>query len=642
MNPPLRTDADVAAVRAGPGRRHHRRHRHRPRPAHPGGQGGAVRPGAARACSASRPRWPWPSPSSTCPIERRSWPSCRGSPAGHRRARRLRPRRAGGRRRAANLCVIDPAADVDGRPGCRWPAAAATPPTPAAPLTGPGPPHRPRTANRSSSTARPSDERHAAGDHRGAAGAGRRHHLRGRGHRRRPAGGVATGEVVFNTVLSGYQEVITDPSYAGQIITFTYPHIGNYGVTPADDESARPFCRGRHRPRPGPAAQQLAQRRRPRRLPAPPRRARHRRHRHPPPHPPPPRRRRHARRVRHRRPRHAEAGGRRRAGHRRHRPGRRWSPAPSPTRSAHGPRRVVAYDFGIKTTILRQLGEHRHRRGRARRRPPAAEVLARRARRRVPVERPRRPGRGAATPSRPSAACSARCPIFGICLGHQLLATALGGATYKLPVRPPRRQPPGAPPGHRHGRDHQPEPQLLRGRGLARHRRGHPRQPQRRRRSRASAAATCRPSACSTTPRPAPARTTPATCSTCSTSSWTTPRKAPDAPPRRHRVDPAHRLRADRDRPGLRVRLLGHPGLPGAAGGGLPGHPGQLEPGHDHDRPGLRRRHLRRAARRRGARPRSSSGSGPTPCCRPSAARPRSTWPWSWSRPACSSATASS
>ncbi len=59
-----------------------------------------------------------------------------------------------------------------------------------------------------------------------------------------PAGGVAAGEVVFNTVLTGYQEVITDPSYAGQIITFTYPHIGNYGVTAADDESRRPFCRG--------------------------------------------------------------------------------------------------------------------------------------------------------------------------------------------------------------------------------------------------------------------------------------------------------------------------------------------------------------------------------------------------------------
>lgn len=57
-------------------------------------------------------------------------------------------------------------------------------------------------------------------------------------------GGVSTGEFVFNTVLAGYQEVISDPSYAGQIITFTYPHIGNYGVNPHDDESARPRCAG--------------------------------------------------------------------------------------------------------------------------------------------------------------------------------------------------------------------------------------------------------------------------------------------------------------------------------------------------------------------------------------------------------------
>jgi carbamoyl-phosphate synthase small subunit len=59
-----------------------------------------------------------------------------------------------------------------------------------------------------------------------------------------PPNGVASGEVVFNTVLSGYQEVLTDPSYAGQIITFTYPHIGNYGASLADFESRRPFCRG--------------------------------------------------------------------------------------------------------------------------------------------------------------------------------------------------------------------------------------------------------------------------------------------------------------------------------------------------------------------------------------------------------------
>ncbi len=59
-----------------------------------------------------------------------------------------------------------------------------------------------------------------------------------------PDGGIAGGEVVFNTVLSGYQEVLTDPSYAGQIVTFTYPHIGNYGTNTDDNESRRPFARG--------------------------------------------------------------------------------------------------------------------------------------------------------------------------------------------------------------------------------------------------------------------------------------------------------------------------------------------------------------------------------------------------------------
>lgn len=59
-----------------------------------------------------------------------------------------------------------------------------------------------------------------------------------------PESGITSGEFVFNTALSGYQEVITDPSYAGQIISFTYPHIGNYGVTPNDDEAAHPWCNG--------------------------------------------------------------------------------------------------------------------------------------------------------------------------------------------------------------------------------------------------------------------------------------------------------------------------------------------------------------------------------------------------------------
>jgi len=56
--------------------------------------------------------------------------------------------------------------------------------------------------------------------------------------------GETEGEVVFNTGLCGYQEVLTDPSYAGQIVTMTYPHIGNYGVNPEDVESLRPQIAG--------------------------------------------------------------------------------------------------------------------------------------------------------------------------------------------------------------------------------------------------------------------------------------------------------------------------------------------------------------------------------------------------------------
>jgi len=49
-----------------------------------------------------------------------------------------------------------------------------------------------------------------------------------------------SGEVVFNTSLTGYQEIFTDPSYAGQIVVLTNPHIGNYGTTPHDAEARRP------------------------------------------------------------------------------------------------------------------------------------------------------------------------------------------------------------------------------------------------------------------------------------------------------------------------------------------------------------------------------------------------------------------
>ena len=58
------------------------------------------------------------------------------------------------------------------------------------------------------------------------------------------ARGETFGEVVFNTSMTGYQEILTDPSYTGQIVTMTYPHIGNYGVNADDEESAAPQVEG--------------------------------------------------------------------------------------------------------------------------------------------------------------------------------------------------------------------------------------------------------------------------------------------------------------------------------------------------------------------------------------------------------------
>ena len=58
------------------------------------------------------------------------------------------------------------------------------------------------------------------------------------------ADGEAVGEVVFNTSMTGYQEVLTDPSYCGQLVAMTYPEIGNVGVNPEDGESNRPFVEG--------------------------------------------------------------------------------------------------------------------------------------------------------------------------------------------------------------------------------------------------------------------------------------------------------------------------------------------------------------------------------------------------------------
>jgi carbamoyl-phosphate synthase small subunit len=58
------------------------------------------------------------------------------------------------------------------------------------------------------------------------------------------ATGARVAELCFNTAMTGYQEIMTDPSYAGQVVTFTFPHIGNVGVTPEDDETAEPVAAG--------------------------------------------------------------------------------------------------------------------------------------------------------------------------------------------------------------------------------------------------------------------------------------------------------------------------------------------------------------------------------------------------------------
>jgi len=247
---------------------------------------------------------------------------------------------------------------------------------------------------------------------------------------------VATGEVVFNTVLSGYQEVITDPSYAGQVIAFTYPQIGNYGVAPADDEAARPHCRGvvvrdlARRPSNWRSVEDLDSWLRRHRLPGISGVDTRRLTRH----------------VR-------EAGSMPcafgwadeasllRAA--RAEPGTEgvdlvatvttaapYTVGPAAGGGERPPLSVVAYDYGIKRTMLRHLSTIANVEV-VPAATPAADVLARRP---DGVFLSNGPGDPAAAGYAVEviAGLLGQVPVFGICLGHQLLAAALGGRTEKL------------------------------------------------------------------------------------------------------------------------------------------------------------------------------------------------------------------
>ena len=246
-----------------------------------------------------------------------------------------------------------------------------------------------------------------------------------------PATGA--GEVVFNTALSGYQEIVTDPSYAGQIITFTYPHIGNYGTNADDDESRAPFCRGvivrdlARRPSNWRSTESI-----------------------------------HAFLARHGVPAIAGIDTRRLTRHVREHgavPGAFGTdeaavrdaastteptdgvdlvatvttPSPYAYGDPDAPFHVVAYDFGIKRTILRHLASAGCYVDVVPAATSTADVLAREPDGIFLSNGPGDPGAVVGAADAVRGLVGSGIPLFGICLGHQILGHALGGATFKLP-----------------------------------------------------------------------------------------------------------------------------------------------------------------------------------------------------------------
>ena len=473
--------------------------------------------------------------------------------------------------------------------------------------------------------------------------------------------------------MTGYQEILTDPSYARQIVTLTYPHVGNTGVTPEDLESDSihaaglvirdlPLLHSNWRASESLPSSCARQHRR------------DRRHRHAQAHPHPAREGR-AGRLHRERPsgttptsRFAAARALSRAEGHGSREGRvgatpyQWNEGSiwreqGACRGRAQRLHVVAYDFGIKRNILRLLAD----RGCRVTVVPAQTTRRRRARaearRRLPVQRSGRSGavrlrdRGdPRVPRRRTCRCSASASA----------TSCSGSRAARRPqdeVRPSRREPSGAGSRQRPRDDHQPEPRL-RGRRVDAAARTSSRRTVR------CSTARCRASRCTDRPAfsfqghpeasPGPHDLTPLFDQFVESYAAATAADAAhaqvgltegvavaDAKAHRPQEHPDHRRRPDRHRPGLRVRLFRRAGLQGAARGGLPRHPRQLEPGDDHDRPGDGRRRST-SSRSTGARSRASSRrSGPTRCCRRWAARRRSTARSTSCAKACSRSSAS-
>jgi len=257
-----------------------------------------------------------------------------------------------------------------------------------------------------------------------------------------------SGEVVFNTAITGYQEIFTDPSYAGQIVVLTYPHIGNYGANGEDSESARPYIEGLVVREFSPLAsnwraQEEARQflcrhdipvitgvdaralvRRLRTLgvmrgvlsgrPADPRELVEK-----------------ARRIPPMTGLDLATGVSTRQAYRWERGVTACSPSENVGRPVSPRFHVVAYDFGIKRNILRRLVHAGCQVTVVPSLTPAEDVLAMK-----PDGVFLSNGPGDPEPLQRQVAnirrLIGRLPIFGICLGHQLLGLALGGRTYKL------------------------------------------------------------------------------------------------------------------------------------------------------------------------------------------------------------------